>query len=207
MRLQIASSTLGKDALISDHRAHTSTAAAVGVAPVRVARTEVQAEGAARDRRALRGRPVVAVRTGIVEAGGEAAARCWQEDDAAVGLAGELTTFHTIHRRPFVGAVVAEFHLLVVSWHHPGAAPLHTRHVVLRAGDVRSEIYITTILVILIGARIIIVFLLRLTSGVVPTIVLRCRCSHVAASPLRARGQAEVDEVRMVVIGTGEVGF
>ena len=114
LRFQIASSTLGKDALISGNRAHTRTVVAVvAVVPVRVARIEVQVVGVARVRRVLRGRPVVAVRTGIVEAGVVAAARCWQEDASAVGHTSILAAIDTVHCRPFVGAVVEQFLLLV----------------------------------------------------------------------------------------------
>ena len=81
------------------------------VVRVRFTRIEIQAVGG-RARRVLRGRPVVAVRTGIVEAGGIAVARCWQEDAATIDITGELATFHTVHRSPFVSAVAYQFILL-----------------------------------------------------------------------------------------------
>ena len=113
LRLQIASSTLGKDALISDNRADTSTVVAVVAVRARTTRIEVQVVGVARVRRALRGRPVVAARTGIVEVGVAAVARCRQEHAAAIGFTCELATFYTVHCRPFVCAVVSQLVLLL----------------------------------------------------------------------------------------------
>ena len=111
---QVASFKQGKDALISDHRAHFLTAVAVGVVPARVARIEAQAVGVARVRRVLRGRPVVAARTGIVEAGVVAVARCRQEDAATIDITGEFASFDTIHSRPFIGAIGYLFVLLLL---------------------------------------------------------------------------------------------
>ena len=71
-----------KKMVSADHRAHTLTVVAVVDVPIRVARIEVQVVGVVRVRRVLRGRPVVAVRAGIVEVGAVAVARCWQEQQA-----------------------------------------------------------------------------------------------------------------------------
>ena len=91
---------------------HSEPVAAAVAARVRAARIEVQVVCAVRDRRVLRGRPVVAVRAGIAEAGVIAAARCWQEDATTVGLTSELATLYSILRRPFVGAIFSQFILL-----------------------------------------------------------------------------------------------
>ena len=112
LRLQIASSTLGKDALISNHRADTLTDVAVEDARVRVTRIEVQAVGAARVRRELRGRPIVAVRTGIVEGGVVADARCRQEDATTIG-SGKQSAANAVLRRPSGSTVVSLFILLL----------------------------------------------------------------------------------------------
>ena len=53
-RVWVASSTKGKDALISDNRAHTLTVAAVVVVRADVARMEVQVVGVERARGVLR---------------------------------------------------------------------------------------------------------------------------------------------------------
>ena len=113
LRLQIASSTLGKDALISGNRAHREpVAAAVDVVRVRAAGIEVQVVGVVRARRVLRGRPVVAVRTGIVEVGVVAVARCWQEDAAAVGP-GKQSAANAALGRPSGSTVAYQFVLLL----------------------------------------------------------------------------------------------
>ena len=86
----------GKDALISGNRAHREPVVAAVAARVRAAGIEAQVVSAVRARRALRGRPVEAVRAGTVEEGVAAPARCWQKDAIAVHLACELVTFDTI---------------------------------------------------------------------------------------------------------------
>ena len=85
-------------------------------------------------------------------------------------------------------------------------------HVVLRASNVGADTLVRTILVILIGRLTIVGLRLRLAPGVVTAIVggalvLRMVGVNVAARPLCATGQTEVYEVRVVVVGTGEVGF
>ena len=54
LRFQIASIALGKDALISDHRAHTKPVAAGVAEPDCAVRTEAQVVGVVRVRRDLR---------------------------------------------------------------------------------------------------------------------------------------------------------
>lgn len=71
-----------KKMVSAGNRAHREPVVAVVVVRVRVAGIEVQVVGVVRVRRVLRGRPVVAVRTGIVEVGDVAVARCWQEQQA-----------------------------------------------------------------------------------------------------------------------------
>ena len=53
----------------------------------------------------------------------------------------------------------------------------------------------------------IIRLLLRLPPGIVTAISFRGGCPHVAAGPLGAGRQSEVDEVRVVVVGAGETGL
>ena len=96
----------GKDALISGNGANALTVEAVVVAPVGVARIEVEAVGVVRAVRSLRRRPVDAVLTSVVEAAVPAVASSGQEDTVAVNLAGELTTVHVVKSRPFACAVV-----------------------------------------------------------------------------------------------------
>lgn len=70
LRLQIASSTLGKDALISGNRAHREpevAAAGVRGRAVQPVRIDGQVVSADRVRRILRRRPIVAVRIGTVD--------------------------------------------------------------------------------------------------------------------------------------------
>ena len=54
VQVWVASSTLGKDALISEHWTHTLTDVTAVVVPTHVARKEVQAVGVVRVRRVLR---------------------------------------------------------------------------------------------------------------------------------------------------------
>ncbi len=130
---------LGKDALISGNRAHREPVVAAVVVRVRAARTEVQAVGVVRVRRVLRGRPVEAARTGIVEAGVVAAARCWQEDAAAI-RAGEQSPTNTILGCPCRSAIVKQLILLLFRRHHPRASPFHVGNVILSSGNVAAEV-------------------------------------------------------------------
>ena len=93
--------------------ANTSTSDAGAVNRVRMTRYDVEVVGVARVRLTLRGRPVAPLRADSEEVGAFAAARCWQKDAIAIGLARELATFDTVHCRPFVGAVVSQFILLL----------------------------------------------------------------------------------------------
>lgn len=102
----------GKDALLFDNRAHALTVVAFVVVPVYSDRIE-QAAGQVRVRRALRGRPIVADRVDIVEARAAALARSRQEDTLAFLLPGEPTAIDAVDGRPFVGAVVSQFVLLL----------------------------------------------------------------------------------------------
>ncbi len=186
----------------------TVAAVAVVAVPVRVARIEVQAVGAVRVRRTLRGRPVVAARTGAVEVVIPAVARRRQEDAYTVFLAGELATLDAVDRRPFVGAVVFQFFDLVTRRHHPRAAPFHVRHVVSSAGNVAADIMTVflTAVAMGIGAPIILRFRLRLAPSVVITVAFGLVGSHVAARPFRAGGKAEVNHMWMIVVGAREIG-
>ena len=74
--------------------------------PVRVARIEVQVVGVAPVRWVQRGRPVVAIRVGIAEAGVDAVARCWKENGTTVRPC-ELSTIDAILGCPSIGAMSA----------------------------------------------------------------------------------------------------
>lgn len=113
LRLQIASPTLEKDALISGNRAHTLTdVAVVAAARAHVAGIEEQAAGVFRPRRVQHGRPVVAARTGILEVGDAADARCRQENATTVG-SGKQPATNAVLRRPSMSAVICQFNLLL----------------------------------------------------------------------------------------------
>ena len=53
-----------------------------------------------------RGRPIVAVAASFVELRVIAFASSRKKDATAIGLTGELASIYTIHRCPFVGAVI-----------------------------------------------------------------------------------------------------
>ncbi len=103
-----------KDALISDHGAHTPTVGAVEVAavPVGATRTEVEVAGAVRVAWILRGRPVSAELASVVEAAVPAVASSGQEDGATVGTR-ETHTIYAILRCPFRTAIIQQFIYLV----------------------------------------------------------------------------------------------
>ena len=73
---------------LSGNRANCETVAAVVAEPAHVARVEVEVVGVVRERRALRGRPVVAEAAGVVETLIPTAARRRQEYHTAIA-AGE----------------------------------------------------------------------------------------------------------------------
>ena len=110
---------LGKDVLFSEDRTNALTAVAVVVAPVGAARTEVEAVGIVRAVRGLRGRPVVAVLTSVVEVAVPEVTRSGQEDAIAIDIAGELPAVHTIERCPFARAVVKYHHGWAYTSYHP----------------------------------------------------------------------------------------
>ena len=60
---------------------------------------------------------------------------------------------------------------------------------------------------ILVGQMIIDGLLFRFAPGIIATEGLRLVGIHVAARPFRAGRQSEVDEVRVVVVGTNEIGW
>ena len=103
---------LGKRMHLSGDGAHRKTEVAGEDDRVRAVRIEVQVVGAVRVRRVLRGRPDATERAGTEEVGAAADARCRQEYAATVGLTGEFATFYTVHRCPFVSAVVFQFKYL-----------------------------------------------------------------------------------------------
>ena len=82
-------------------------------------------------------------------------------------------------------------------------------HVIIRTGDIAAEVMAGLLRSIAmdVAAPTVSGFLLRLAPGIVAAVCLRRVGSHIAARPLRAGGQAEVDEVRVVVVGAGEVGL
>ena len=93
--------------------AHRVTAVAVVVvAPIGVARVEAEAVGVVRARRDLRGRPVVAEGTNVVEVAAAAKARRRQEDGAAIGTC-ELPAANSVQGCPGIGAITAQFILLL----------------------------------------------------------------------------------------------
>ena len=83
------------------------------------------------------------------------------------------------------------------------------RHVVFSAGDVAAEVVAGFLRPIAMDVSVPIIggFLLRLAPCIVAAITLRRVGSHIAARPKGAGGQTEVDDVRMMVVGTGEVGL
>lgn len=127
---------LGKDALISNDGAHTSTEVAVAAAQVGVAREEEEVVGDVRVVWVLRRRPVAADLTSAVEVAAPTVASSGQEDAIAIDFAGELCAVHAIERRPFVGAVVTQLIDIVQGGHTPVATPFYMGHVVFRTADV-----------------------------------------------------------------------
>ena len=184
-----------KDALISNHWTHTSTIATVAVVPTRAARTEVQAVSAGRVRQVLRGEPIEAVRAGIEEVGDVAAARCRQEDAVAVDFARELAPFNTIDLYPFCWTIVKQFPDLLKGRHPPIPTPFHMCHVVFRAGNVAAQIMAGILVAIAVGVGfpIVIVLFHCLAPCEIAAALFRLGGTNIAGSPLRARGQAQVD--------------
>ena len=66
-----------------------------------------------------------------------------------------------------------------------------------------TKISIIIIVSPLVRLPVILALRARLTPSIVVAIALRRACPHVAARPLRARGQAEVNHVRVVRVGAG----
>ena len=120
--------------------ADVCTIVAKGAARVCEVGIETEVVSLVRVRRMLRGRPVVAFHTSLVENGVVTFARCWQEDATTVFFTGELATCLTIQHCPFVSAVVEQFFYMVYSWHQPRAVPLGLSHVVTHADNVVSEV-------------------------------------------------------------------
>ena len=77
-------------------------------------------------------------------------------------------------------------------------------NVVLCASNIRTDVVtgFHCTVTMDVSSPIIYLFFLRLTPSVVAAVYIRLVGSHVAASPLRAGGQSEVDGMGMVVIGT-----
>ena len=192
---------------LSGHRANALPAVPAGAVPVRAARIEVELIRAARVRRTLRTRPIVAVTTGVVE-GRATVARCRQEDAATIGTR-EHPTLHAVLSRPDnLVAFVEQLLELVFRRHLPVAAPLHVGNVVLRAADTRAEVVagIFGAVAVLVGLpRVLTALHGRLAPGVIAAVVLGLRGINVAASPLRARGKTQVNQVGMVAVGAGLV--
>ena len=82
-------------------------------------------------------------------------------------------------------------------------------HVIIRTGDIAAEVMAGLLRSIAmdVAAPTVSGFLLRLAPGIVAAITLRRVGSHIAARPKGAGGQTEVDDVRMMVVGTGEIGL
>ena len=198
----IASSRLGKDALISNDGANALTVVAVVGAPVGAARVEVEVEVAVRVVWVLRRRPVVAEHTSVVEVAAPAEASSGQEDAVAVNFAGELSTFHTVERCPFGCAVAKQLSLLVYCRHTPFATPLYVSHIMFRSTDVRANVYIVTILVKLVSTFIINLFLFRLAPSVIGAISFWFVSTLIATCPFRTRRQTKVYQVGMILVWT-----
>ena len=91
--------------------AHGVTAEAVVIAPIPIARIEVEAVRAVAEARVERGRPVAAARTGIVEATIPAIARSWEEKLTSV-ISSHKDTINSILLSKSSGAIIHEFLLL-----------------------------------------------------------------------------------------------
>ena len=114
-------------------------------------------------------------------------------------------SFHTVFCGSLRFAIVKEFLYLVNVWHHPRTAPVGRGSVVLGASNVIADVVGSAFcaIAVVVGAPIVIVFLLRLSPGIIPAVVLRLRCSQIATCPLCTTRQAKVNHMRMVVIWTG----
>ena len=112
--------------------AHGVTEVAGAVAPrIPTARTEAEEArvGVADADRAERGQPVVAVRTGTVEATIPAIARSWEEKLTSV-ISSQKDTINSILLSKSSGAIMHEFLLLSKAWHSPRTAHSNMSNIV-----------------------------------------------------------------------------
>lgn len=130
---------VAKDALsVLAHGAHGFLEAAdvVPIAPERVARMEVEVAAVLVARRR---RPIVAVRTNVVELAIPAVARSGEKNGSAVRT-GKLHAVNAVLRSPHTATFVHQFLHLPPAGHHPRAAPVDRGDIVLGAGNAFTNV-------------------------------------------------------------------
>lgn len=123
-------------------RANRQPVAAVTVVGVVASRIEVEGLRVVADVRARDGRPVVAIRIGIVEQKSIAEAGTRDKDTgrSVIALTANDVSVYIVYRRPNPIAPDLEVALLLFRRHAPSTAPLHMRRVMIRRKDiVRSD--------------------------------------------------------------------
>ena len=106
-----------------------AVAAAVATAAARIEVEVVRVDVVVAAARGVRGRPVVAVRTGIVEATRPAIARSWEEKLTSV-ISSHKDTINSILMSNSSGAIIPEFFLLSKAWHSPRTAHSNMSNIV-----------------------------------------------------------------------------
>jgi len=131
---------VAKDALsVLAHGAHGFLVVAVAVptVPVRVVRIEAEVVDVVLVVR--RRRPIVAVRTNVVELATPAAARSGEKNGSAVRT-GKLHAVNAVLRSPHTATFVHQFLHLPPAGHHPRAAPVDRGDIVLGAGNAFTNV-------------------------------------------------------------------
>jgi len=176
------------------------------IATIGVFTTEIEIESAIVIFCVLHSQPVVATIVAVEEERTVATATSRQED-AATAWTSELASVDAIHLSPFRRAMGEQFICLCVSRHLPRDFPQIVCCIVLRSADATAQVVtrVPHAIAMDVCAPVIDRLPFRFPPGIVATSLFGSSGAHIATRPFRARRQAEVDEVRVSIVGTSKI--